>query len=618
MSNIYTNTGIVDECWNSRGIITHNLITSNMVMTDRNVLYAAFRDATYRDNIKIKMSDDNGFNWKTIKVLTDPPGTYRQNSAELNHSGPSINLILTKADNGREQNLGIYVGYKYLVNPLTEEIGYKVSYAFYAINEDNTIGSGEVATAITGHDFEAYSICNNDNSIYVVYSYFDELRITRWNYNYPSFARGTVYHPSEPKNWFNLFDTYCNSDETVDVIGIRNYGDYHLTYTKFDLKAGGFGNAVTIKSATDIDFSDLNIGRDGYGNLLALWHEVPNDNTYSKIFYSMSIDDGVTWTTALEIKGQSNNSDFIDAPLGKPTSRTILLSGLQGFLIGYVKNEENIGTAYVRTLISANGTDYVLSQQRKAASHPTKDVTGVRFFEPAAGSKVNLENVANIRFAYQLGQGNSPDGLDTVPVYFGQKLLNDEAYIESLYAIREVDAPLQNQLLCSFNLLGSTAENIDYYTEGLIGSITDKYVASFNRFGTSVEINRYEPIGQSYLDNKLAYTKTETIFIRAFLDDINYSSPELSLSQNFQDYIERDTRQIHLPPTVHLARTFLINNGNKLKRTVWTLKFGGNEYELTQVVPKFVDNQIVYYTSNAYVIGPSRDPFSRVILPSET
>ena len=67
-----------------------------------------------------------------------------------------------------------------------------------------------------------------------------------------------------------------------------------------------------------------------------------------------------------------------------------------------------------------------------------------------------------------------------------------------------------------------------------------------------------------------------------------------------------------------LNRNFLINNGNYLKRTVWIMQYAGNQYELSQLVPKFIDNQILYYTVNAYVVGPSRNPFTRLILPSET
>jgi len=618
MSNLYTNTGIVDECWNSRGIITHNFITKNMVMTDRNVLYAIFRENGWDKDIKIKMSDDNGFTWKTVKSLSDPGGTLRLLTSEGNSSGPIMHLALTKTENGREESLIMYVGNKYVSDPLTNETDYRISYVEYTIKEDNTLESATIGTLLTGQDFAVFDISTNNNSIYVTYASYNRLYTRKYFHDAPNINVGSGIFFDGTDNWFNLFSTYLNQDETIDILGVRNYGNQQLTYVRFDYQSYNFTNPVKIRETSEIDIEDISIGRDGYGNLLVLWHEVPFDNTYSKIFWSMSKDNGVTWSTPSEIIGASNNSDFIDAPLNKPTSRTTLLSGIQGFLIGYVRNRENIGTAYVRTLISYDGNTYILSDQRVAASHPTKDVTGIRFFQPASNAKINMDNVANVRFAYQLGQGNDANGLDTIPVYFGQKLLSDEAYTDSLYLLREIDTPLQNQLLCSFNLIGSTSENIDYYNQGLIGNITNKYISAFERFGTSIELVRYEPLGQSYLDNKLAYSKFETIFARVFFDDLNYSLPQPSGNDNFVEYIERDTRQIHIPPNIHIGRNFIINLGNKLKRTVWLLKFAGNEYEVTQLVPKFVDNQIAYYTANAYVVGPSRDPFSRVILPSET
>jgi len=103
-----------------------------------------------------------------------------------------------------------------------------------------------------------------------------------------------------------------------------------------------------------------------------------------------------------------------------------------------------------------------------------------------------------------------------------------------------------------------------------------------------------------------------------FIDSIAYSSPVSSGTETFEEQIERDTRQVHIPPNKHLERTIIRNDGNHIKRTVWIMDFGGNKYELTQVVPYILNNQILYYTANAYVVGPTRNPFTRNVLPSET
>lgn len=160
-------------------------------------------------------------------------------------------------------------------------------------------------------------------------------------------------------------------------------------------------------------------------------------------------------------------------------------------------------------------------------------------------------------------------------------------------------------------------DNVDFYAEGLTGEITKKYESAFNRFGTSIYIEQYEPIQESVLADKSSYSLENVFYVKAFFQDINYGFPA-PVNESFDSYMERDLRKLHLPPDFHISRTFLINDGNKLRRSVWLAKFGGNLYELSQVVPKFVDNQIAYYTVNAYVVGPSRNPFTRTILPSET
>jgi len=151
----------------------------------------------------------------------------------------------------------------------------------------------------------------------------------------------------------------------------------------------------------------------------------------------------------------------------------------------------------------------------------------------------------------------------------------------------------------------------------LTGEITKKYESAFNRFGTSIYVEQYEPIQESVLADKSSYSLENVFYVKAFFQDINYGFPA-PVNESFDSYMERDLRKLHLPPDFHISRTFLINDGNKLRRSVWLAKFGGNLYELSQVVPKFVDNQIAYYTVNAYVVGPSRNPFTRTILPSET
>lgn len=632
MSNsIYTNTAISNENWNSRAVITNNFVTKNAVVTDKNYLYVIFEDGLNATDIAL--SKDNGFTWNRVASISLPTaGQYTNNVTGLNTNGPIFHLFIYGDKYGKENYLGLLSSWSWVPNILTGERQYALRVNSYSINDDGTLTGlvGDRLELGEDKDYLAFDTSNTDDYLYIAYTKYNRLYINLTPAReinavsiFNPIGANTIATPDA--DYYDLVKIYANKDRTLDVLAIRytdnptnlNYPNY-LVYHQARKESLSISAPVTIKTLSNIDVKDMNIERDGYGNIVALWTEVSNDNTYAREFYSMSKDNGFTWSIPVEIVGESDNADFIDLPLGTPEGRTVLLGCLQGFIIGYIKKKNNKAVAYVRTLITENGFDYTLSAQRVAASHPTKDVTGIRFFRAPGNDKFNLNQIGEIRFLYQVGQGDSIGQFDNTPIYIGQKLLKDEAYVESLYVTRPVDTALQNQLLCSFNLIGSTALNIDYYDQGLTGNITAKYLASFNRFGTSVEISRYEPEQQAYSDNISAYFKYDTYFVKVFFDDINYALPQPSGNDTFDDFIERDTRQIHLPPNFHLGRTFIINDGNNLKRTVWLLKFGGNEYELTQVVPKFIDNQIAYYTSNAYVVGPSRDPFSRTILPSET
>ena len=208
------------------------------------------------------------------------------------------------------------------------------------------------------------------------------------------------------------------------------------------------------------------------------------------------------------------------------------------------------------------------------------------------------------------------------PVIIGQELLSEVAYPSQLdtdsgtYAL---DTATSTQLLVSFNIVGSAQDNVDFYSLGMTGKQTTKYVAGFNKIGTNIRLLRHEPDKGNYMNDRSAYnapTETRTL---AIFQPSSYSFPSPAVDATGLDaWMERDVRKLYLPPSIHLARTFVVNEGGYLKRTVWLAEFDGNRYELSQVVPHFISNQICYYEVNAYVVGPSRDPFARDVLPSET
>lgn len=613
-SSIYTNTGIVEQSYNSRGLLNYNFNTKNLVRLDNGVLFAVVSENYYDQYDNIYVSKDNGFSWNRVWTGSHDRTAYSSSVSGTNYDGPVNNLTI---DENRKL-LFLWKGLFYFPGSTSTIVPFVFSYdsnydLTYLSPDDNDWLAPQINTS---QDTPAVAISNSGNHHYLTYVASGNLVVRAYQSTYLDQADGSANFGG---NYFDIVANYANDDSSVDMLAVANNGStMDVVYLQWNRLYGLQVTPVILGSYPLSGIGELSIARDGWGNICAIWSVNTQGNSGVDEYYSLSSNNGVSWIDAQTIKHTSSQTDYIDAITNVPKSRCSVLAGLQGFMLTYTRrlNEKSIG--YVRKLVSSDGDLYTLEEERIAASSLTEDVAGVKFFLPTGSGKVDLNSADQIRIGYQIGLGDSPGQVDKQPVYVGQKLLLDEAYPEVTQANRLIDNPLNTELICDFNLLGSTYQNVDYYKEGLIGNITSKYISAFNRFGTSIDIKRYEPTPDSVLDDRSAYSLVEQIYVEAFIDDVNYSYPVVSGNETFEQYIERDTRTVHLPPNLHLGRQFIINNGNKLKRTVWIMTHAGNEYELTQLVPKFIDNQIAYYTINAYVVGPSRNPFSRTILPSET
>lgn len=617
-SSIYTNTGIVESSWNSRGLILHNAVNKSLLIEDNGTLWAAVRENHPEKWINIYKSTDNGFSWQKMYSGTFSDVNRRTGISGLNANGPVIHLTY----NEELKKLILWHGFyetaynRYDIEPFIFNV------TDTEITRPPTTGTGAdptVTTVVaTDQDELFFDVSYTDNGIFLTYTSNSQVTCQFYRHSYQVNNDGGIKSTSV-NDFFPLVATCAKDDDTIDIIAIRDFSaQYELVHFTYDRLSGTFGNIHTIQNIPAADMIDLNIDRDGYGNLCALWSQRNTTDTAVFEYYSISKDAGLTWSTPSSIPTTTGQGDFRDSATNQLSGKTVLMGGLQGFIFGYIRLYNNLGNAYVRLLTTNDGINYTLGNEQKAVSAIDDHVSGIRFFRPVGTSLVNLDNPGEIRIAYNIGVSTTQIQVDRYPNYFGQKLLNDEAFLNTTTIEFNPDSPTETQILANFNLLGSTLDNVDYYAEGLTGEITKKYLSAFDRFGTSIYIEQYEPIAASYLGDKSAYSFENGFYTKAFFQDINYSFPAPSGTENFDDYIERDMRKLHLPPDFHLSRIFLINKGNKLKRTVWTARFDGNDYELSQVVPKFVDNQIVYYTVNAYVIGPSRNPFTRTILPSET
>lgn len=616
-SAIYTNTGIVESSWNSRGLITHNFINKTLITQDNGVLWAAVREDNPTKYINIYRSTDNGFSWQNLWSGTFVDTDRKTGINGINLNGPVMHLVL----NEKLNLLHLFHSYydqaeeQYNIQLFSFEI---TSSGITRLDSETTPNNAWLERDyLLDMDSLAYDISYNDSSIYMTYVYISDIYFKSFSHTYFEVSDGGT-PGTTAGTYFDLISTHVDDNNLLHVLALEDFtSSFRLVYLTYDKLKNNISSPKIIAQIPTVDVVDLNICLDDLGTILAYWSQRSEDGVFINEYYSISQNQGTSWSTPQSIGSTLGQSNTNDNPTNQKTCRTVAIGCNEGFILSYIRNKDGKANAYVRTLDKID-SEYVLSSESTAASHPTKDVMGIRFFRPVATGKYNINTKDQIRFAYQIGQGDSQIQRDKNPVYFAQKLLSDEAFVSVNVVNYTEDTALENQLLASFNLLGSTYENVDYYNEGLIGPITQKYVSAFDRFGTSINIELYEPIQESVLSDKSSYSFESSYYVKAFFQDVNYSFPIPSSNESYSTYIERDLRKLHLPPTFHLSRTFIINDGNKLKRTVWLANFDGNQYELSQIVPKFIDNQIAYYTANAYVVGPSNNPFTRTILPSET
>lgn len=617
MPNAIVTAGILSNVYNSRALITHNYDNAALIRGTDGVLWFTLRENYVGSPISLYRSE-NGFNWEKVYTgqLTSS-GTRTVGIGGLNTNGPHLTLNLFE-DLNRIIIWHAYYdtgGAQYDLEPFVLDI---------TDPENITRITTDSVTAISlDADQMAIDVPYNTKTCYVSYIYFNALKVKQYRPTYQTAAEATA---TKTGSYFTMMGTCAHEDGWVDYLLLVNTGasTYQIAHVRY-VENTGFTSEHTIETFGGMyDATDLSIAHDGYDNICAFWSRVNSTGTNIDVYYSLSSDDGVTWTTPAIIDKSAGHSYFTDSPTGQKAGRSTVIGGIKGFMLSYARNNSSgIPKTFVRTLSTTDGITYTLGDEAEIATdvaQTSEAVTGLRWFQPPAAALLDLTDPGLVRVAYQIGQGNSTIQNDTKPIRICQELLTASAYpttdASEVYAI---DTAGDTDLLVTVNILGGPSDNIDYYDQGLTGSITTRYIAAFNKIGYTARLFKYEPVSTSQMDDRSAYSSPVEYTTLITIDPASYEAPLANRgSDGFTTYIERDIRKVYLPPTFHLDRTFTINAGNFLKRTVWTVYFDGNEYELSQVIPYFINQQIAYYSANAYVIGPSNDPFSRQILPSET
>lgn len=613
MVNRVQNTPIDTRLYNARAITVNRGVTRNCVRQYDGTLWCLAAD--YACKVNLYKSTDNGFSWSIVLEGVET-GTDMREQAGFHTDGFYGYIVI----NERYRNLDIIVGEWESIAP----DGF-VERNRYDLDDLDTAPTNTVILTTTDDPkYAAFDVCWNNEAAFVIWADNNEggdLTVTALSHRTTSVSSDTALNIAA---YGGLFSSCCNDDGKIWIAyNWLDGSDRKLSFVEVDSGDWTFGTPVLIETQGAENASDIAIARDIYDNLCVVWFDEVDDTVH----YATSVDSGANWDVN-ELTRTTGHSTYTDAITSDVVGRTNVIGGSNGgFIFTYVEdNSAGTPRTYVRQLTTSDsGATYTLGDEKEiATSDPwsTSSVVGAQFFIPTSTKLLDLSDPGVCRVAFTVGEGDSTTMADTVDISIGQELLWESAYPTSLASetgSHTLDTADSISLRVLVDIHAGPEANIDYYSAGFTGGFTDRYMSAFKRIGTRFRILEYQPDADNYLSDISAYGAPTEHNTLALLDPVTYSFPSPAL--NRATTIERteiDVRKVHFPPDFPLLRTFLVNEGGYLKRTVWLIEFDDNQYEISQVIPRFIANQICFYEANAYVVGPSRDPFSRTVLPSET
>jgi hypothetical protein len=558
------------------------------------------------DLAQILQSADNGFTWEPVT-----------NSAWGSDTAHLIDVTYRSYDNAEGLIQGIwknsYNGDFYFLTNVNGQ------FWFYRCS-DQTYNSfyGEVTVKYGLFNDLANSIYfastgDGDTLVYVAYiNTNNDLKMLGLDISLPLEYIPQDYVSYGTTNWVSGLLAVKSKDSIVHTLAVMNDIPDMLCYCPYTKKQGGgtghFSGYYQISSGTFAANSsshiDLAIDVDKQNNICAVYSTRDSDpGTSAGItgYYAISNDNGVTWTSVYNTP-PAGYSGYVDPMTSKVTLYNDVIGGASGsFLLSSVYMQNNSGTLFVKEVSSTVIPVGASTDSWYRVNTVDGKVIGGKFFKYMAEAIPEFGDKSSVRLAYQMGELNNNYGADTVKSRIYQERLTNLAFPQS------------------YSGTAFTKDDIDYYASGYINENTALYITKIDELGMEYSFSRYDPSEDSEIIGIGAYGQPTTFEAVACVDPGSYGFATVARNNSdFSDYIERDTRKIFYKPNLFLERNFIINKGGYLKRTIYTVRIMGNDYELAQIVPRFLDGSILYYEANLYVIGPSNDPFKKVILPSES
>lgn len=318
-------------------------------------------------------------------------------------------------------------------------------------------------------------------------------------------------------------------------------------------------------------------------------------------YYATSTTGSGSWTATNIGTGRNLKGGFYISDLSIVTSTS-------GF-IGYS------GTFYTTptdAVISGNTSNWAKINSNEFTL-PDK-ILGAQFVKYTNRKIPKFGDYSNIFVIYNAGLQNSLYGGDSVENYVYLETVANGSSVPSVSGGGSTRFPGTPYSGTAF-----TNNLIDFYASGYIDSNTQLYIDKINDLGFTVDFTRWDPIQGSQINNKLGYSVTSTTSHTCLIDPGSFGYGAVARGDTeFNEYMERDSRKLFFKPDLFLSRNYVLTKGGYLKKTIWTLRLFGNDYEIAQIVPRFLGNAILYYEANLYVVGPNNDIYSKLSLPSET
>lgn len=403
----------------------------------------------------------------------------------------------------------------------------------------------------------------------------------------------------------SIYDSTLYSNYIYTAIASISGSNDRLLANAYNMTTTATGGWKTVDSTDYALINDIGIDTDGYGKIGVVYTTCPNSTT-AELRYAQSYDGGTSWVKQ-SIVAPSGTTAFTDK--GTQTAQThaeVLGTYEKGFLIAatYV-NSTSTPCTYVNNYLTTTGASGTYSWQgwQQINSNTALPSVGGHFFrQEYHNGKQFAGQFQDIRYVYQYGS-EPASGSYSNP---STTSVNQERLTNNAYPI----APSGTNYFDYF---------VDYKALGYTGSYTTKADTAFNKVATNMTLKRYEPNPLATSVGISAYKAPILETVKAVLDPNTYDGlPETIPVEDFTTAVERDIRTAFFDSDTYLQRTVVQNAIGNIRRTVYTLQFAGKEYEITQVVPHVMYNQICYYRANAFVVGTNNDPWTKATPPSET